>query len=233
MKRLCYLTIGCLLLGFAACSDDDKSTGTSTAVSGAENGHAWVDLGLPSGTKWATCNVGAENPQDYGGYYAWGETSTKSVYDWITYDFLEAKTTLDLENDAAHVNWGGKWVMPTRIQQEELFNECCWVWTANYNGTNVAGYIVYKAKSSDDKGRKVYEGESSSYSLSDTHIFLPAAGVRFDDNLVKAGTYGVFWSSSLNLDDTNSAWFIDYTSNYVHKDYDERCSGQSVRAVIP
>ncbi len=212
------------LVAFMSCEDDKENAssngGSSVSKSGTENGHDYVDLGLTSGTRWATCNVGASKPQDYGNYYAWGETTTKSTYSESTYKFgsiaeltkycndsdrgkdgyTDSKTTLDLEDDAAYVNWGGKWRMPTKAQQEELSDECYWVWTSSYNNSNVAGYIVYKAKSSSDKGEYVRRGgtPSSSYSLSDAHIFLPDAGYRDEDGL-NAGSCNC-WSSSLYTD---------------------------------
>ena len=100
------------------------------------NGHEYVDLGLPSGLKWATCNVGASSPEVYGGYYAWGETEEKSSYSWSTYKWcngsydtmtkyctsssygtVDNKTTLDPQDDVAHVKWGGRWRMPTLEEQ--------------------------------------------------------------------------------------------------------------------
>ena len=103
------------------------------------NGHEYVDLGLPSGIKWATCNVGATTPEEYGDYFAWGETQPKDYYDWSTYKYcngdeysitkyctrstygtVDIKTTLELSDDAARVNWGGKWRMPTIEEQKEL-----------------------------------------------------------------------------------------------------------------
>ena len=97
-----------------------------------ENYVEYVDLGLPSGTLWATCNLGASSPEEYGDYYAWGETEQKDYYDWDTYKFGEefnltkyniedGKTILDLEDDAANVVLGGEWHMPTKKQIEELF----------------------------------------------------------------------------------------------------------------
>ena len=99
-----------------------------------------VDLGLS--VKWANINVGAESPEDYGNYYAWGETSTKETYNWSTYfdtndggnTFTKynnegGKTVLDPEDDAAHVNWGGSWRMPTQAEWWELINCCTWTWT--------------------------------------------------------------------------------------------------------
>jgi len=233
------------------------NSGSQSAVSvfksGTENGHDYVDLGLTSGTKWATCNVGASNPQDYGNYYAWGETTTKETYDGSTYKYgskydgyykptkycdTDTKTTLDLSDDAAAANWGGKWRMPTRAQLDELRNQCYWVWKKGYNYSNVKGYIVYKAKTSSDKGVKIYEGgtPSSSYKLSDAHIFLPAAGLRDDGDLNFAGTYGNYWSSSLSTysPGPGRAWDGYFDSGYVFGGSSgDRLSGQSVRAVIP
>lgn len=124
---------------------------------GTENGHEWVDLGLPTGTKWATCNIGATKPEEIGDYFAWGEVKPKERFDFLNYKykshetfkltkyntdhsegengFVDYKTTLDLEDDAAYVNWGGKWMMPTMVQQIELRNECYWEWTEDYNGS--------------------------------------------------------------------------------------------------
>ena len=151
--------------------DSDGNGSQSVVTFGTENGHVWVDLGLPSGTKWATANVGASKPEEFGNYYAWGETTTKEIYSWSTYKygsdfeltkycsaslygkdgFTDSKATLDPSDDAAYVNWGGKWRMPTYEQLGELRNECYWVWTESYNNSNVKGYIVYKAKASSDK----------------------------------------------------------------------------------
>ncbi len=273
------------LVAFASCSDDDRDTpsnasstqtenggsgdnsgnnggGNSSSQSvvtfGTENGHDWVDLGLS--VKWATANVGASKPQDYGNYYAWGETTTKETYDWSTYKygscfeltkycdnsscgkdgFTDSKTTLDLSDDAAYVNWGGKWRMPTEAQQDELRYECYWVWTESYNNSNVKGYIVYKAKTSSDKGKEINKGEtpSSSYTLSDAHIFLPAAGYRFSGDGRYAGSNGYFWSSSLTTDYPYGAWCVYFLTDdvYYNGDFhytgsDDRSYGRSVRAV--
>ena len=270
MKKLIYLLMSLSFVAFVSCDDDKAlsesgsngdSNGNVSAVSvyksGTEDGHDYVDLGLTSGTLWATANVGAKTPQDYGNYYAWGETSTKETYNWRTYKygsagyqlvkycnctsmgkdgFTDSKTTLDLSDDAAAANWGGKWRMPTLEQRDELRNECYWVWTESYNNSNVKGYIVYKAKSSSDKGKEIYKGEapSLSYTLSDAHIFLPATGSRYNDDLSRAGSCGHYWSSSLDTDSPSSARGIDFSSAGVLNYYDDyRCDGQSVRAVIP
>ena len=222
---------------------------------GVENGHAYVDLGLPSGLKWATMNVGATNPQDYGNYYAWGETKPQSdnTYTWSSYKWcngtyasmtkycvstsygtVDNNTTLDSDDDAASVNWGGRWRMPTRTEQKELITNCYWVWTSSYNDSGKAGYIIYKAKSSSDKGQVVTYGKtpSSSYSLSDSHIFLPAAGSRRDGWLYNAGSYGHYWFSSLNESRSSYAWKLSFDSGgYYGSGDNDRCYGRSVRAV--
>ncbi len=243
---------------------------------GKENGYVYIDLGLPSGLKWAMCNVGAANPWDYGDYFAWGETVgygksypsnahnyaygntyVKTYYYWDTYKWcngtqyntltkyntksdygsvLDKKTTLDLADDAARVNMGGSWRMPTSVEQKELADNCYWEWTDNYNGKGVAGYIVYKVKDASDKGKTKYSGGSvttvGSYSLLDTHIFLPAAGYRYksDLNLSNAGRYGCFWSSSLHGGSPNYAYYLSFDSGKVSDGY--RSFGQSVRAVV-
>ena len=240
---------------------EKSSSGSNSGVtypvfkSGTENGHDYVDLGLTSGTKWATANVGASKPQDYGNYYAWGETTTKETYNWETYKygsnykqltkycsnsyygkdgFTDSKTTLDLSDDAAYVNWGGKWRMPTQAQRHELINQCYWVWTDNYNNSNVKGYIVYKAKTSSDKGVKIYKGgtPSSSYELSDAHIFLPAAGFRDDGDLYRAGSDGDYWSSSLDAGSPYGAWLVHFGSGGYGTYGGDRDNGYSVRAVF-
>ena len=123
--------------------------------------HEYVDLGLPSGTLWATCNIGANSPEEYGSYYAWGETTPKSDYTWSAYKWCNGTETtltkyccnssygnngftdtlieLELIDDAAYVNWGTKWCMPNKYQWDELFNKCDWTWITR-NGVN--GYEI-------------------------------------------------------------------------------------------
>ena len=213
------------------------STWCATAQT-TEQGHEYVDLGLPSGLKWATCNVGATTPEAYGNYYAWGETEPKDPYIWSNYKwcngstvddakmtkycndsfgqdgFKDNKTVLDLEDDAANVIWGGKWRMPTDAEWTELRENCEWTWTSDYNGTGVAGRIVTS-------------------NINGNSIFLPAAGYCGNDGLDNAGNYGNYWSSSLNMDDTNDALHVLFYSDGVYRnEYGYRCCGQSVRPVL-
>ncbi len=183
---------------------------------GYENGHEWVDLGLS--VKWATMNVGASSPTDYGSYFAWGETRTKSDYSWSTYfdtndggsTFFkydsDNKTRLDLSDDAAHANWGGSWRMPTRAEQSELHWECTWTWTTQ-NG--VEGYKVSSKRNSKS-------------------IFLPAAGYRNEGSLYDAGSYGLYWPSSF---DSSDLFYLYFLSGNVVWRSGGRYYGLSVRAV--
>ena len=190
------------------------------------NGHEYVDLGLS--VKWATMNVGASSPEDYGDYFAWGETTTKATYDWSTYKWcngsynsltkyctssifgtVDNKAVLDLSDDAARANWGGTWRMPTDAELTELRTQCTWTWTTQ-NGVN--GYKVTSKTNSNS-------------------VFLPAAGYRYDTSLSNAGSYGYYWSSSLNESAPIYAWYVSFNSGGVYADYSNRCSGQSVRPV--
>lgn len=183
-----------------------------------------VDLGLS--VKWATCNVGASEPWEYGGYYAWGETEEKSDYYLETYKWcngssnpmtkyctdsiygrVDNKTVLDPEDDVAHVKWGDSWRMPTLEEQQELLGECTWEWT-ELNGVN--GYRVTGPN-----------GNS---------IFLPAAGLRHGSELYNGGTYGLYWSGSLG-DGSNLACGLYFNENYHFWNYYSRSHGHSVRPV--
>ena len=191
------------------------------------NGHAYVDLGLS--VKWATMNVGATSPEEYGDYFAWGETEPKDYYHWSTYkwcngsynnltkycidsDFgtVDNKTVLDLEDDAANVNWGGSWRMPTVEEQQELLNNCTWTWTTQ-NGVN--GYLVTSKKNGNS-------------------FFLPAVGFRYYSELYSVGSNG-YWSSSLGTDYSGNAYDLGFVSDDVDWDDNFRSYGQSVRPVLP
>ena len=158
---------------------------TTNAQSCPDNNHPHIiDLNLPSGTKWACCNIGAQKPEDAGGYYAWGETEEKECYDWETYTLCDNgsyKQCHDIGNDiagtkydVAHVKWGNSWTMPTIEQMIELRFKCMWTWITQ-NGIN---------------GYKVTGSNSNS-------IFLPAAGHRSDLELRHSGTHGYYWTSSI------------------------------------
>ena len=213
-----------------------ESSGSSdnTETPGMENGHELVDLGLS--VKWATCNVGANSPEEYGDYFAWGEVEPKTTYDFSTYKycdgtlntftkycsksdygkdgFTDNKTVLDLEDDAATANWGGTWRMPTTAEQQELINNCTWTWTTQ-NGVN---------------GCKVIGPNGNS-------IFLPAAGLMSEGTLFNAASTGLYWSSSLDTDYPHNTYRVQFNSgsdDVAWYDYFyNRAYGQSVRPVCP
>jgi len=186
----------------------DALNTTSTETTGTLNGHEWVDLGLPSGTRWATCNVGASTPSAYGNYYAWGETSTKSAYTEDNYTYSDNPTTLPSNRDAATANWGSGWRMPTAEEFDELQNNCTVTWTTQ-NGVN---------------GR-LFTGPNGN------SIFLPAAGYRGGSELYYAGSLGRYWSSSLYSDSTGLAWDLDFDSDGCYMYNVDRDYGFTVRAV--
>ena len=192
------------------------------SVSGKTGGYTYVDLGLSSGTMWATYNVGASSPKEYGSYFAWGETETKEEYGYnnykwgynigsfIKYNSEDLKSILDPDDDAATANWGGAWRTPTQEERSELSSGCDWEWVSDFNGSGISGL----------KGISKRNGKS---------IFFPAAGVKEDNSLYEDGERGYYWSSALNnLSESES--FQITSSNFETKS-NGRCWGLSVRAV--
>ena len=201
---------------------------SSTPSNGTENGHEYIDLGLS--VKWATCNVGASSPEEYGDYYAWGETTTKTEYNWSTYKYcytyynnltkyntyssygtVDNKTTLELGDDAARAKLGGAWRLPTEAELLELREQCTWTWTTQ-NGVN--GYKVTSKSNGNN-------------------IFLPAAGYRMDSKLKVVGSDGCYWANSISSNLPYCAWRLDFNASEVKWNGDNRCYGQSVRPVCP
>ena len=228
MKKHYSLTV-CLFMALSSflvsCGDSKKSETISQI-----NGHEYVDLGLPSGIKWATCNVGATKPEEFGGYYAWGETEEKECYDSSTYKWckgsddtmtkyctsftngtIDNKTVLAPTDDVAHVKWGGTWRMPTSDELDELHDNCTWTRTIQ-NG--VKGYKV----TSKTNGNS---------------IFLPAAGYRCRTGVDRRGSYGYYWSSLLCSSDSDDAYYLYILTGSCdwgcYRYY--RCYGLSVRPV--
>ena len=183
-------------------------------ISGTENGHNYVDLGLPSGLKWATCNVGASKATDYGHYYAWGETTIKIEYtedNSLTYSKLMNDISGNAQYDAATANWGGDWRMPMKVELEELKNNCTWT-RITQNGVD-----VYKVTSKTN-------GNS---------IFLPAAGYRDGSSLYVAGYGGFYWSSTPADRSDGEAHAYDCYSSDIDISYGEkRFYGCPVRPVF-
>ena len=206
-------------------SDDNGGGGSGTDTVSLQ----WVDLGLPSGLLWADRNVGASSSEDYGNYYAWGETAPKEVYDWSTYaygnaydaltkycndpefgldGFTDNLTTLEASDDAATANLGEGARTPTKDEWQELMDNTTSTWTTQ-NGVN---------------GRLLTGPNGKS-------LFLPAAGRRNGSSL-GAGMYAFYWSSGLryvDLPTVASGFGFDSGDQYVGGG--DRCIGLSVRAV--
>lgn len=220
-------------------SSEDITFSTSIPYTeGTLNGHTWVDLGLPSGILWATCNVGTSMPEQYGDYFAWGETTTKALYKWDTYKycngsydmltkycytsaygsngFTDTLTILLPEDDAATVHWGSGWRTPTNDEWRELDAYTTKTWTTQ---NNINGMLL----TSPNGGS----------------IFLPAAGsYRFNnytgnqdhDNV---GSSGIYWSSSLDSEIPTFAidWYFEENSSTMYLGEPTRSNGIPVRAV--
>ena len=176
-----------------------KATEDNVLCPDGNHPHA-IDLGLPSGTKWACCNVGADKPEGYGGYYAWGETETKTTYDWSTYKHCDGteESCRNIGNDiagtqydVAHVKWGGSWVMPSLDQVIELSNNCTSKWITN-NGING---IRFKSKKNGGS------------------IFLPSAGFFWygDNRLLGADSYGDYWLSTQHPSCSDQAYSLNFS----------------------
>lgn len=148
---------------------------------------------------------------------------------------VDCKTELEPVDDAATISWGGKWRMPTKIEQEELRNKCFWQWTQSYKETGIPGYIVFKAKCQSDKGliRNMYKRDAPqySYALSDTHIFLPASGYFSDMQMMEVWTEGQYWSKSLDEKDSNEAVYLYMIRSGADWYSGDRYEGRSIRAV--
>lgn len=197
--------------------------------------HECVDLGLPSGILWATCNIGATAPEGYGDSFAWGETTTKTTCNWSTYKyckggssrmtkyctetelgyvygnngFTDNLTILQPEDDVATVNWGSDWRMPTWEDWEELYENTTNTWTTQNNV----------------KGRLFVGPNGKS-------IFLPAAGLQENDKFYNVSSSGYYWLSSLYTDMPNCAWCFAFSSGpFCGGDWYSRYFGLSVRPV--
>ena len=181
------------------------------------NGHEFVDLGLPSGTLWATCNVGATSPEQRGLYFAFGETKGYSAeqvkkgersFDSASYTAPSVSENLNLEQDAAHVNLGGNWRMPTHDECQELLDNCNVTWTNDYNGTGVAG-CIFTSK------------------VNGNSVFFPAAGYIWDSNVDDVGSYGLYCSASWKS--SFFAWYLGFDSGEQGVYCSSRCCGFTVR----
>ena len=210
-----------------AVTDDGLAYGVNMSFT---TDHEYVDLALPSGTLWATCNVGANAPEEFGDYFAWGEIQPKDYYSWDTYQyyngsdttltkycnnsdfgsngFTDNLTMLLSEDDAATANWGEDWHMPTLWDWQELYNNTTCIWTTQ----NGVGGMLFTA-------------------VNGNSLFMPASGDFWGSELSSAGYSGNYWSSSLNLENPASAWGCYFNSDNCIENNRGRCCGLSVRPV--
>lgn len=195
------------------------------------NGHEYVDLGLPSGTLWATCNIGADTVEEFGDYFAWGETEPKELYDWKSYQYgrfiheryelnkyctdsaygfnglVDNLTVMEPDDDVARTCWGEGWRMPTIGEWEELFLNTTGVWTTL----------------NDVKGWRCTASNGNS-------LFLPAAGYWWDDAF--NADLGLYWSRTINKEFPYRAWGFHFNCDSSHLcGSSDRNRGQTVRAV--
>ena len=233
MKFVAALMLMTAMIVAAGCKpEDDPNDGEGNGVDGSLP--EYVDLGLPSGTLWATCNLGAISPEGYGDYFSWGDSIPKAIYDWSTYKycmgdydkltkyccdsvygyeyFTDSLTILEAVDDAATVNLGEGWRMPTSNEWEELFQ---------YTRISSVRDSVYN----------MYGILCTSLIDTTLSIFLPAAGDRYNAGHYGENRYGSYWSSTLDT-------VLPGRSNYFYFDWDEigvthyyRYYGRTVRPV--
>ena len=214
MKRFAKVFIAFLLLTTACATRVTKyEANPNLPVDGQINGHDYVDLGLPSHTLWATCNVGATKPEEYGGYYAWGETVPKIVYSWENYKYAngvydklkkycfrsdygsngytDQKNVLEKDDDPAS-SWGSRWCSPSKMQWDELLQNTTYSWTDRKG----VGGMLFVGKN----------GQT---------LFLPAAGLYYNEEYNFSGRGGYYWSSSLGHN-PSEAWHFSFNSGDYH-----------------
>ena len=235
MKAVAAMMLTLAMMIVAGCKPEEAPN-NGGGNSGGNNGNGtindyeYVDLSLPSGTLWATCNIGANTPEDYGDYFAWGETTPKTTYNWSTYKycnggshqltkycydasfgyhgFTDNLTVLQPSDDAATANWGNGWCMPTTDQWKELRDNTSYVWTTQ-NGVN--GYLFE--------------------ALNGVSLFLPAAGYRDDNELLGYRGYGYYWLNSLGDDDPDLAYRFHFDEYGWLESTIDRAYGRPVRPV--
>lgn len=189
-----------------------------------------VDLGLS--VLWADCNIEAKNPQESGNHYACGEILPKNIYDWDTYKWyneyyniltkyctsnnyskIDNKIQFELKNDVAYIKCGNIWRIPTFKEWIELSENCIWTWIDSYNNTDIAGQI----------------GISK---INSNYIFLPATGFHCGNSLSNVNSYGAYWSSLLDTNNSSRAWYIYIFSDYINRNNHIRNYGFPIRPVL-
>ncbi|MBP5478182.1 MAG: hypothetical protein J6Y15_02320 [Bacteroidaceae bacterium] len=226
MKKICFILSFVLLASCDFDLDNEKKDEPKNTK------YEYVDLGLPSGLKWATMNVGATVPTDFGYYLSWGEMNEKTSYTWADYRWCSGKANtltkycadeecgkvdglkvLEAADDVATKLMGNDWRMPTSAEYEELIKECTWEWVTSYNNVEANGYVITG-----------HNGKS---------IFFPAGGAKMGTELYSKGVTGGYWSSSLREDKylNNSAILIMFEEDIYRLESEYRMNGFNVRAV--
>ena len=231
MKKLIKAVAALMLMTTIVCAIGCKKTDKPITVSGSYGGHDYVDLGLPSGTLWATCNVGSDTPEGYGDYFAWGETQPKTYFDWNTYKFsdvdsennirltkyntnsdfgiVDSLSTLEIKDDAATSQWGSGWCLPTLEQWEELRNNTTGIWTVR-NGSS--GFLF-----TANNGRC---------------LFLPATTIASPYTEEVSHLSGSYWSNLLYSNSPHFAWAFCFHIDGIYDIYrTDRYHGMAVRPV--
>lgn len=228
MNKNYYFSLSLLMvlmtvLALVACHDDDDEVKADQSYTSCpDNNHPHlIDLGLPSGTKWACCNMGASSPEKYGVYYAWGEKGVKNKYSWDNYIYRVPDGTypesFDIgsdiagtQYDVAHAKWKGDWRMPTKAQCDELRDNCSYRWT----------------KMNDVNGFKFISKTNGGT------IFLPATGYRLGDKIFNEDTNGHYWTSTLYKSNTSEAYSFLIWPDHPITSEAVRYGGHCIRPVL-
>lgn len=203
-----------------------------TTFSSAQSKHQYVDLGLS--VKWATCNIGADKPEDHGDYFSWGETENKRINNWETYRFTEGDkneiskycgnsqygwheladslSALEPDDDVAHKKWGGNWRIPTKAQMKELIDNCTWTWTTR---NEINGYLV--------------TGKKPGYT--NRSIFIPVTGTFDDGKIFNPTKSGHYWSRDCGTVYPPYAYTLELSAREASIGMESRCESIAVRPV--
>ena len=203
-----------------------------TTFSSTQSKHQYVDLGLS--VKWATCNIGADKPEEHGEYFSWGETENKRINNWETYKFTEGDkniiskycsnsqygwheladslSALELVDDVAHKKWGGNWRIPTKAEIKELIENCTWTWTTR---NNINGYLV--------------TGKKPGYT--DRSIFIPVTGAYNNGKLFGSKDHGHYWSRNCGTLYPADAYTLELSVREASVGMESRCQSLAVRPV--
>jgi len=216
-KHLLILSLSALLFSLDSCVKDDNEPEVSPQ---------YVELGLS--VKWATFNVGASCPEDFGNYYAWAEISTKNRYYWSTYKYnvgteadsltkyntVDSLTVLDIKDDVAKAKWGENWRIPSDVEFQELLDSCTWEWK-------------------DINGIKGYQVTSNVLGYTDKSIFLPAACYYGGSNVLKDTPTGAYWTNCIDPEFPDAAYCVIFDSDNQYISSSGRYIGRSIRPVCP